>query len=253
MARVYLRTADPPGGDIHNVTGTLIGLRLDGRSPGGPPIIRSLNSISVGSDADLNRRRDLIDKSLNFELPPEWITEGALHLQLTRIDIERVSSPLPCENCNNLNEFGLQRVLRFNAAPPLRVVLWNVPYTTGGTTFEPRDLDFDFLESWLRRAYPTARVLASRQCLAPLSGRPGTDFEAADVNHRLNQMRTLCVDVGPFDVCVDTQGRQVHWYGMVSDARGFMRGRARGIPGVVASGPAGANAFSWDTDGSYAD
>jgi len=53
-----------------------------------------------------------------------------------------------------------------------------------------------------------------------------------------------------------------HYYGMVTDARGFMRGSASAIPATpdpsaVASGPTGTfNAspgFGWDTDGSYGD
>jgi hypothetical protein len=49
-----------------------------------------------------------------------------------------------------------------------------------------------------------------------------------------------------------------HYYGLVADGGGFMRGLASAIPGqadssAVASGPTGAKFFAWDTDGSYGD
>jgi hypothetical protein len=45
------------------------------------------------------------------------------------------------------------------------------------------------------------------------------------------------------------------FYGMVSDAFGFMRGSSSDIPGDSAAGPSGVpvGPFAWDTDGSYAD
>jgi hypothetical protein len=52
--------------------------------------------------------------------------------------------------------------------------------------------------------------------------------------------------------------QKTHYYGLVTDSGGFMRGSASGIPGTpdpatVASGPTGSNNFGWDNDGSYGD
>jgi len=52
--------------------------------------------------------------------------------------------------------------------------------------------------------------------------------------------------------------QKTHYYGIVSDGGGFMRGSAAGIPGtpdpsIVASGPTGSNNWGWDNDGSYGD
>jgi hypothetical protein len=47
-------------------------------------------------------------------------------------------------------------------------------------------------------------------------------------------------------------GRYVY-YGMVDDGGGFMRGKAAGIPGTIASDPTGSGRFAWDTDGSNGD
>ena len=248
VARVYLRTASPPGGTIFSVRGTLIGLLPDGTLPGGPTNVRSANSISVGPNPALGPRQNSIDGTLNFVLPPEWTRAGGLHLAISSLTVEGVSNVVPCENCANRNEFSLDRIVRFNAAPPLRVVLFSVPNTTGGSTFVPRELDLAMLESWLARAYPTGRVLSSRRQLDAFTGVPDTDFEAADVNARLHALRCLCPP--GFTDCSDSR---VHWYGMVSDQGGFLRGRARGIPGTIASGPAGSGSFGWDNDGTYAD
>jgi hypothetical protein len=51
---------------------------------------------------------------------------------------------------------------------------------------------------------------------------------------------------------------KTHYYGIVSDGGGFMRGSAAGIPttpdpSTVASGPTGSNNWGWDNDGSYGD
>src|SRR5207253_648247 len=43
-----------------------------------------------------------------------------------------------------------------------------------------------------------------------------------------------------------------HYYGMVEDTAGFMRGCGE-LPGFVASGPNGSGDFGWDKDGSYGD
>lgn len=255
-ARAYLRTKGSPGLVLDRVKARLFRRMGDGTTPGGPEAVSSLNSISVGPDPALGPRRIDIDKTLNFELPPEWVTEGTLRLEITGITIEDLPTNLFCENCANRDQFGFSRPVFLRDAPPLNVVLWNVPYVTGGSTVEPRVLDFDFLESWLRRAYPTARVLATRRRLGAFNGVPDTDFEAADVNSRLQQLRVVCTSFGSaqgFQLCVDTVGKQVHWYGLVSDQVDFMRGRARGIPGTVASGPAGNRFFGWDSDASYAD
>jgi hypothetical protein len=52
--------------------------------------------------------------------------------------------------------------------------------------------------------------------------------------------------------------QKTHYYGLVADGGGFMRGSAAGIPGTpdpatVASGPTGSNNWGWDNDGSYGD
>ena len=75
-------------------------------------------------------------------------------------------------------------------------------------------------------------------------------FNASEINAILIALRAV-------DVAAGTDKR-THYFGLVDDAGGFMRGLASGIPsspapGTVASGPTGPLTFGWDADGSYGD
>jgi hypothetical protein len=247
VARVYLQLTPPTSGTINSifdVTATMTATDSGGTPLGGPLKINSLNSVTVTSNPDPSEQFNLA-KTLNFELPPEWIVEGTIHTHLERFSIEGEQTLLDCVGCNTPFQFG---VARFEAAPPLRVVLFEFPWTTDGgvTTHNPAATHFDHLESWLRRAYPTDDVRVTRQgAIAAFDGHPDVDFDCDDVNARLFQQIAMC-NCDP----------QTHFYGMVDDGvlmADFMRGCSRGIPARVASGPAGTDTWGWDSDGSYAD
>ena len=115
--------------------------------------------------------RSSLAASLNFELPPQWLSAGQLHLQLDHLDIEGVRSTFPCIDCDNPGPAGPggpsgPALVTFHTVPPLRIVLVGVPYMAGTNTVVPRQLDFDMLGSWLRRAYPTADVQLTQTELA---------------------------------------------------------------------------------------
>jgi hypothetical protein len=109
-----------------------------------------------------------------------------------------------------------------------------------------------------RRGFPNGAVVG---CGAPIlwprsSAHTTIDatsawpFACGDVNAQLSAIRGL-------DVAGGTD-RRTHYFGLVSDGAGFMRGCASGIPQTpdpttVASGPTGNSGFSWDTDGCYGD
>jgi hypothetical protein len=107
------------------------------------------------------------------------------------------------------------------------------------------------LEDWLRRAYPmAAREMWYRSYFhgAAVRNSDGdlTTPSCGSVNGVLFSKKVwdfLFSDV-PWDA---------RYYGMVSDAVGFMRGCAMDIPSYVASGPTGPGTWGWDTDGSYGD
>ena len=122
-------------------------------------------------------------------------------------------------------------------------------YTSGSPaqSFEPAERDFQMVLSWLRRAYPVAEVLSAHTTIDATSAWP---FDCGDVNAQLSAIRGL-------DVASGTD-RRTHYFGLVSDGAGFMRGCASGIPqtpdpATVASGPTGSSGFAWDTDGCYGD
>jgi len=253
FVRAYLRIEGPTI-EIHNVSGTLWGARP--LNSGYPPVldyplkpygVESMNQIVVDSSTDIITKRRNTDASLNFELPPEWITEGRLHLSL---GLNSKGHPLGSLNdgCDNLDSQGFPAILKFEKAPPVELVLFNVPYTVSNVTYEPRQADFDLLHSWLQRVYPTDRVIISQSTISTFKDkRPGIDFTADHVNIQLWLTRIFSVFSG------NMVGSEVKYYGLVNDTGGFMIGSAMGIPSDIASGPAGSGSYGWDTDGSYAD
>ncbi len=262
VVRVYLRVEGATS-EIRNVTGAFNACRP--RAEGIPfcgdflPIsatstsrnLQSLNTITVDSSTDITAKRRNINASLNFELPPEWITEGRIHFRLGHLYIEGNESFLSCDGCDNSRGTGPGQIpiyYAFENAPPVRLQLVSVPYTitdiSGTQTFTPRQRDFDLLVSWLRRAYPTDRVSSSQATMSAFTGVPDTDFTAADVNKKLSAMYSLDTGMGTDD--------RTRYYGFAIDTRGFLRGLAAGIPAQVASGPTGPSS-GWDTDGSFGD
>ncbi|HEY3269128.1 MAG TPA: hypothetical protein VGM37_19630 [Armatimonadota bacterium] len=231
-------TANPPGPDPSFQLGAAI-----------PPFnVQSLNTVTVLPGTDLVAARRNINLSLNFEVPASWTEVGKVHFGLTGISLDGCDTNIELVGGQNLNDLSLYSYNTFTPAPPVRVRIVSVPYqtTSGGTVHSPRQKDLDFLQSWLRRAYPTPMVSASFLTLDTRTGTPGSSFSADDINSQLQDVRSMEVSSGSVD-------SHTHYYGMVDDAGGFMRGKADGIPSWVASGPTGSGTFGWDGDGSYGD
>jgi len=246
VARVYLELSAPAGtiASVFDVRGVMTAAHSNGTPLPGPLSIASINRVTVSKPMPVTAQFKL-DETLNFELPPEWIAEGTIHARVSRLTVESAILPIDCLGCSTPFVFG---VARFEAAPAVRLVLFDVPWTSQNVTHTTAATHFDHLESWLRRVYPTGDLQVSRSQLAAFSGLPATSFDCDDVNARLFQ----ALNLGSFDP-------RVHFYGLVDDngslvsGKGFMRGCSRGIPGRVASGPAGTSSWGWDNDGSYAD
>jgi hypothetical protein len=192
--------------------------------------------------AALRSRRGHLAFSLNFLLPAELTVAG--HLWIRTGEIQRVTgTALP-------SVAGLSaRRVTFRRAAPLRLRLVRLRYRTGSPprTHLPSGTDVTLIASWLRRAYPIARLDLTT---TTVDATPAPEFEAAQVNAQLLSIRAV-------DVATGTD-RRTHYYGMVADGGFFMRGRASDIPrsprpGTVASGPTGPGSFGWDVDGSYGD
>jgi hypothetical protein len=246
---------------ITGVTAQLTATRPDGSRPGGPLEVDSLNTATVPASTNLDDARASLGSSLAFELPPEWLTEGRLHLQLDHLAIEGEQTPLPCVNCDNWG--GISATVSFHRVPPLRIWLVGVPWTPGdghNGPINPRQKDFDMLTSWLKRAYPASDVQVTQAALPVTFDQPGyeDDPDTAADEHRDG---FLCDDVNSrlsdFVSTIPAQPSQTRYYGLVADADlngdGFFMRGCSNIGGRFGSGPAGSNNHGWDFDGSYTD
>ncbi|MEQ9075884.1 MAG: hypothetical protein RLP09_18650 [Sandaracinaceae bacterium] len=211
------------------------------RVPQAPGVVRvpSFGATTLDPARGVDEQRRDASASLNFVLPPSVTGAGSIDLELEEamVGTHRVT-PDPASS---------SVTVQLVPGPALRVALVGVRYTQNGTAHEPSELDFALIESWLRRAYPARELIVSRR-VVPASWSP--PMTCNRVNAELSSIRAQDVSAG--------QDRRTHYYGVVSDGGGFMRGCASGIPAsadptVVASGPAGSADFGWDHDGSYAD
>ncbi len=260
FARVYLGLDAGPSSTlpltVSSVTGRLTAVRPDGSRPGGPLSIPSLNTINVRSDATLQSARSSLANSLNFELPPEWLGPGPLHLELDRLLVEGAQLPMECVECDNATVSPA--LVRFRTVPPFRIWILRVPFMPrgGGAAVEPSQTQIDMIDSWLERAYPTAAVLDTQYWMPVQPGPPGfvdDDGDATDTSRSGFLCNTLNSRIKQWVGSMQAQNPNTRYYGVVSDAGGeFMRGCAD-IGGRYASGPTGGDSFGWDNDGSYGD
>ncbi|HVL22816.1 MAG TPA: hypothetical protein VM450_01970 [Thermomicrobiales bacterium] len=207
--------------------------------------VTSLNSVVVDPAAfgQVNALRRDVGKSLNFLLPVDMTTSGALDIQLSSLTETTTNQSV------TFGPPGIIDTVSFTPAPPMRLALVSFTYQQGTPpeTFIPTATDVGFLLSWLRRAYPVAQVVASQQVV---TANPAVPFDCGQINAQLAAIRAL-------DVAGGVDGR-THYYGLVSDGGFFMRGCSAvpvnaPDPAAVGSGPAGPASWGWDFDGSYAD
>lgn len=211
------------------------------------------------------QRHDLA-LSLNFVLPAEVLGWDGLSVTVKRVftgsgDIspgtnKTVNVALVTAPPLRIKAIGLRYVLRQAGSPPQEIA--------------PAAFHFDFLRSFLKRAYPVSTVEwsqivveADARFTPPFSGPEdanGNDplwGRLLDIAHnQLSALRAKDVDTG-------TDPR-THYYGLVSDAdKGlFFRGAAKDVPqnpdpSIVAVGPTGNprqySTLAWDTDQTYGD
>jgi hypothetical protein len=204
----------------------------------------ALDASRAGSTlADLQSRRDNLGNSLNFRLPARFTGAGTLWLRLGHVR-EAGSG----QRVHVTDPVGT-RTVTFTQGEPLRLRVINLRYTTGNppVTYEASANDLAHLRSWLRRAYPVPDVVFSAVTTNATAAWP---FDSGQANAQVAAIRALDMAAGG--------DQRTHYYGIVSDGGGFMRGSAAGIPAtpdpsVVASGPTGAATWGWDSDGSYGD
>ncbi|MFE5585341.1 hypothetical protein [Kitasatospora sp. NPDC056531] len=255
VLRAYVNySAGPP----ISVIGTVTLLR----SPGDPPVtVTSANSVSLDTDTrkDVPTRRADATLSLNFVIPAALTAAGALTMQSITLHDAQTGIHIPIPGPGHAGP-----TVWFHDSPPLRVRVLGLRYTLTPpgqppTTYTPRDIDYNFLISWLKRAYPVAEVIQAPHAVIDVTTINATTtdvvnnppFQCTDTNAQLAAIRALDISAG-----VDPR---THYIGQVADGGFFMRGCASGVPDTtpdpttVASSPCGAGTFGWDFDGSYAD
>lgn len=219
-------------------------------SPTGPAAyLASINDVWLDPGAPLHPddKRDDLLASLNFRLPQGATRPGDLYITLNRLT-QSGGDDQPFAG-----ETDLQA--KFHASVPIRVRCIGLRYTDAarGTTHTPDAVHFDYLRSFLSRAYPVAEVIWSQIVVDADFAPPFHPATAVLANAQIAALRNSEINSG--------MDPRTHYYGLVDDAgrRHFMRGQASGIPAgpqpdTVASGPCGAsNGLTGDHDLSYAD
>ena len=251
VVRVYLSR---PSGTNIKVRGE-IAVR---RTPGGPAqMVPSLDTVQLksGQAADLRAMREDVRFSLNFRLPPALTAEGKIFVQLVALKNAATGALVTCIGCEAVVNVS------FKASSPLRIKLIRLRYKTTNppATHVASAADLALIKSWLRRAYPVPEVVSAVSTVDANFGPPfdledpvteETSNDCDDANAQISAIRNLDIS-GNGD-------KRTHYYGLVADSGGFMRGGANVIPAsanpaAVASGPCGPDDFGWDKDGSYGD
>jgi hypothetical protein len=211
-----------------------------------------VDAISDDALSDMTTLRKDWSRSLNFKLPINATYAGAVTLKLMSVSkADSGSTSIYCANCDLT-----QTPVTFYNEPPLRVRVIGLTYgfqqapTSPLNIAIPRPIDYDLLKSWLSRAYPVPQVDFSKTT-APLGFKPKFNNGTEDCS----KANALVSKIRGNDIHLNVDPR-THYYGLVSDAGGFMRGCAtipsKPDPSTVASGPTGPKGYG-DTDGSYGD
>jgi len=253
VVRVYL---DPAA---FSAPTTVTGELAWRRNAGGASFLAAMNRVSIDPAAppSLEQQRFDLAHSLNFLLPAQAIAAGPLALRVNRIDTG--------DGQNLALEPQSDQTVTFVAAPPLRVKAIGLRYTSvrTGQIVTPQAVHFDYLHSYLRRAYPVATVQWSQTVIAGDNLKPLSPAKPEFPESQSVRTNIQLVALRDREVSSGTDPR-THYFGLVDDEQGqsFMRGSAyynrdTGIFGQVACGPCGVGksyyTYAWDTDPSYAD
>jgi len=247
VVRVYL--SRPAGADI-----TVRGEIAVRKEPDGPAIsVPSLDKVLVKSaqNGKLRSKREDLRLSLNFVLPKDLIVTGKIKIKVGALKKATTGANVTCSNCA-----ATEVSVEFRDSVPLRIRLIKLRYKFGNPAVNQMATarDLACIKSWLKRAYPVSEVTASDVTVdanfGPPFDREDDTNDCDDANAQLSALRNLDINGG--------MDRRSHYYGLVADGGGFMRGCANVIPAspnpaAVASGPTGPDDFGWDKDGSYGD
>jgi hypothetical protein len=249
LARVYL---DTNSAAPLTVTGTLL---VRNATSGATTTVNSTGNavVNPAQNGQLRPKRENFTASLNFNVPAGFTVLGAHQFSLSSVT-NVTGAAVACTNCGVAT-----RAVSYINSSALRVRILGLQYTTGTppatATQAPSAADFTLLRSWLLRAYPTDQLIASQATIASTNAWP---FTCGNANAQLATVRAN-------DIAGGTDAR-THYYGLVSNGGGYMRGCSSGVPAAadpttVASGPTGNPAgpgsvpvnAAGDNDASYGD
>lgn len=245
VARVYLDPATVAASTL--VTGEITWRRANS----GASYLAAMNRVRLdpARTPDLTAQRFDLAESLNFVLPDDALSAGSIELSLDHINVPG-GEKLPLAAQPTMTVI-------FVAAPPLRIRAIGLRYRsvrTPAATITPGAIHFDYLRSYLLRAYPVAslewtQIVIDGDRLTP----PFPETQSILVNAQLSALRAREISSG--------MDPRTHYYGLVDNETGksFMRGsalydEATTIFGSVACGPCGVpNGWTGDSDASFAD
>ncbi len=245
FARVYLSSPDALPGPI---TANLI---VNNTANGATATIPPVAPLTLVQGATLRARRESWTGSLNFPITGNLIAAGSAGFQLGPVTLA-TGAVLSCTGCNNIQVAG------FLPAVPLRLKIIGLTYLNNVNVVQaPQAADYNLLESWLLRAYPTASLQLTTDTVASNNGQP---FTCTQANAQLAALRGLDVQMNGVDP-------RTHYLSLVTTTVFYMRGCASGVPAsapdptTVASSPTGNPAgpgsvpvnVTGDTDASFGD
>jgi hypothetical protein len=197
--------------------------------------------------------RGMTTHAFLFEIPLEFTFAGELEIVavLNPDNAWRDRDPEELTYTNN----SITTTVTFEDVPVVNLVLHRMVYTLNGTSHTPPISDATRLPDWMERAFPLSelkvwhRVTSYSDPAVVNDNGNLTDPTCERINSQLLWIRRWERIFGSGAIPAGA-----HYYGMVADSGGFMRGCAE-LPGYAASGPSGIprGQHIWDTDGTYGD
>ena len=224
---------------VHSSSGTYeTSARLHVQRSGQPEVVLAPQNPGGRITVRTEPNRAVLDHAFLFALPSGYLNGT---VQLTA-ELNPGGDPMETNLVNN----SAEATVTFEDVPQQNLVLYSVGYGPENQPSYPPDIDRTQLTLWLQRAFPLNDLQVTERSYFSGSAVP----TCGQVNAYLLSKRLWDLAFNP-DLPANTR-----YYGMVSDAGGFMPGCATAIPSFVAAGPTGvpsAELFNWDTDGSYGD
>ncbi len=141
-------------------------------APGPAQQLGTLEALSFVSDSELLSRNSL-GNSANFQIPASW-RSGTVQFTAT---VDSDNKYVEQNGANNV----AQATVEFVTVPPLRLRIYQIQDASSGL---PTAADLSLLNSWLRRAFPTATVDVEYR----------TNFSTVDLSGDVCNCQRVCAD-----------------------------------------------------------